>query len=150
MSYSFRIRIHCSPVDKIESASSELRFEPPDVPSPVRLHTPSKEEALKDAEQLVLTGDGYADDATANRVGIAFERALTVALARCRIGADFGNRTGKGHWTDDGLVWLEERAGHRVLNSVHGLMTFETEPRRTGSTTCRSVQSNHAAIRIDL
>ncbi len=45
------------------------------------------------------------------------------------IGADFGQRTPKGFYTDRGLVMLEQQVGQRVLNSVHGLMVFKTEPK---------------------
>jgi hypothetical protein len=45
-----------------------------------------------------------------------------------RVGADFGKRAPKGGFTKAGLEWLEQQRGQRVLNDVHGIMVFETEP----------------------
>lgn len=51
-----------------------------------------------------------------------------VALARVRVGADFGERAAKGFITNEGLKWLEQQHGQRMVNNVHGLMVYESDP----------------------
>jgi hypothetical protein len=54
--------------------------------------------------------------------------SLRSAFACLNIGADFGNRTPTGGFTEAGLRWLAGRSRRRVLNDVHGVMVFEAEP----------------------
>ncbi len=80
------------------------------------------------SEYLVLRGDGYGSETEARSAGERFRDALTVALSRIHVGADFGERAAKSGFTEQGLKWLETQSGARMLNDEHGLMTFESVP----------------------
>ena len=127
MSYTFRIRFNCSPHTAIQSDSRELVLPAHDEGGIVTLKNPTSDEPIKDAEQLVLLGNGYASEKEAVEAGNRFQAALKVALARGRIGADFGERSPKGGYTPYGLSLLEKQHGSTILNNVHGLMVFRTE-----------------------
>lgn len=125
--YSFRVRFAKSPLDtiNIDAASIDL----PESGGPLQLRSPDLTTSIQDSKDLVLVGRGYQSEDLAVAAGRRFLDALTIALARIRVGADFGGRAAKGAFTTAGLRWLEERSGERVLNDVHGLMVFLSEPR---------------------
>jgi hypothetical protein len=127
--YSFRLRFLRSPTDTIQTEANELVLSVDHAPSPLRLQNPEPGGTLLNATQLTLAGDGYPSEQAAHCAGQIYEAALTVALARHRVGADFGLRAPKGFFTEHGLAALQQQVGQRVLNSVHGLMVFATEPR---------------------
>lgn len=134
MSYTFRIRFNRSPHDTLESNDPELLMPIPNTGINVSLRNPKIDQPIKDADQLVLTGDGYSSEEAAAEAGILFQTALKVALARVRVGADFGERAAKSFFTPHGLRMIEEQSGQKVLNNVHGLMVFPSEPKpRFGS-----------------
>ena len=115
-----------------ESASIALKNLTPDQP-------------IKDAEQLALFGHGYASSHEAIEAGQKYQLALMLALARVRVGADFGQRAAKGVYTEHGLKWLEQQIGHRVLNGAHGLMVFATDPKpRFAAATAKMVRGTNA------
>jgi hypothetical protein len=82
-----------------------------------------------DSDQLAVIGSGYESARDAEVEGRRVRKAITVALARVRVGADFGDRAAKGVFTEHGLKWVEQQIGQRALNNVHGLMVFETIPK---------------------
>jgi hypothetical protein len=77
-----------------------------------------RDATLKDADRWVLVGDGYHSEQEALEDGERLQDALTIALARLRIGVNLGDRSAKGQFTDLGLRSLEASSGHRVLNDV--------------------------------
>ena len=129
MTYSFRVRFLRSPTDTVQTEANEVALPDDSAPSPLRLHNPESDGAILSATQLALTGDGYASEEDAQRAGEMYQSALMVALARHRVGADFGLRTPKGFISDYGLAILQQNFGQRILNSAHGLMVYTTEPR---------------------
>lgn len=126
--YSFRIRVDRSPGDTIECQESEIVLPTGGLCRSIRLRNSNLAESIKNAARWALIGDGFktADDAEA--AGRRVEVAFTVALARNRIGADFGSRARKSFITEEGLKLLEQQNGQRVLNDKHGLMTYSSEP----------------------
>ncbi|MBY0572953.1 MAG: hypothetical protein K2P84_04685 [Undibacterium sp.] len=129
MAYSFRIRFNRSPTDTIQSAENELSVPLPDKQLSIVLRTGQDNLPIQESDQLVLVGSGYQTESEANTSGSRLQNALMVALARVRVGADFGHRAPKGIFTDHGFKWVEEQIGPRVLNNFHGLITFQSEPR---------------------
>lgn len=129
MSYSFRIRVNRSPTDTIQCDEREIIISSHNEKIQVTLRNSRSDQSIKDAEQLVLHGDGYDSAQEAIDAGELHQEALVVALARVRVGADFGQRAAKGGYTDDGLKWLEQEYGQRSLNNVHGLMAYQTDPK---------------------
>lgn len=129
MTYSFRIRFNRSPTDTIQLETSELVVPVTDQRLSIALRACQDHLAIRDADQLALVGSGYDSSEEASAAGVQFQNALIVALARVRVGADFGHRAAKGMFTEHGLKWVEEQVGQRTLNNVHGLMIFQSDPR---------------------
>jgi len=129
VTYSFRVRFLRSPTDTVQTEANEVELPDHSAPSPLRLHNPEPDGTILKATQLALTGEGYASEAEAQRAGEKYQSALMIALARHRIGADFGLRAPKGFITNYGLAMLQQQFGQRVLNSVHGLMVYAAEPK---------------------
>jgi hypothetical protein len=127
-SFSFRIRVDRSPTDTIEVTDSEIVLSEGDEVPRVSLKGQTVGQPLKDARHFVLLGTGYSTEAEAKTAGEFYETAFMLALARVRVGADFGDRSEKGLLTKEGLKWLEEKHGQRVLNNAHGLMVFSSDP----------------------
>lgn len=127
--FSFRIRVGRSPTDTIECAESELSLVKHTSPICVSLKSKSPDQPLKEARNFVLFGTGFPTEAAAKRAGEDYELVLLVALARVRVGADFGYRAAKGLYTNEGLRWLEQQPNNRILNDVHGLMVYMTDPK---------------------
>jgi hypothetical protein len=133
-SYSFRIRVDRSPTDTIECPESELLLFEHTNSVCVSLRNKTSDQPLKEAIHFCLVGTGFASEAEAHNAGKAYEDVLMVALARVRVGADFGYRAANGFLTSEGLKWLEQQRNERILNDVHGLMVYPTDPKpRFGS-----------------
>lgn len=128
MDYSFRIRLNRCPTTAIQTDKAEVAFDVHEKNVSVLLRS-SQENSLKDSESLVLVGGSYSNEELANASGVRYRDALMVALAGSQVGVDFGFRAAKGVFTSHGLEWAGTRVGARVLNDVHGLMVYETEPR---------------------
>lgn len=128
-SYSFRVRIDRAPTDTIEALDSEILLTDENDNHRVSLKDQTAGQSLNEAQHLVLLGAGYPTEAEAKSAGESYEVMLMLAFARIRVGADFGGRTGKSLFTNEGLEWLEQQHGQRILNNVHGLMVYPTEPR---------------------
>lgn len=129
MAYSFRIRFNRSPTDTIQCAENELSVSVADKRLSIVLRARQDDLPIRDSDQLALVGSGYETENDANTAGSRLQDALMVALARVRVGADFGHRAAKGMFTHHGLKWVEEQIGQRVLNNIHGLMVFQSEPK---------------------
>jgi hypothetical protein len=130
VTYSFRVRLYRSPTDTIQTEANEIVLTVgEETVRRLRLHNPESAGTILNSTQLVLTGDGYDTEAEALAAGERYQSALAVALARHRVGADFGLRAPKGFFTEAGLAMLQQQCGQPVLNSVHGLMAFKTEPK---------------------
>ena len=127
--YSFRVRFTRSPTDTIECTESEVVLPFTGGGATLSLRNKKSDEPIKEAEHLALIGLGYASSLEAHNAGTFFETVIMVALARVRVGADFGYRAAKGLFTTEGLKWLEQQHGQRVLNDAHGLMVYATEPK---------------------
>lgn len=129
MAYSFRIRFNRSPTDTIQSDENQLSVSVADTRVSIVLSARQDDLPIQDSDQLVLVGSGYQTESEASAAGSGLQNALMVALARVRVGADFGHRAAKGMFTIHGLKWVEEQIGNRVLNNIHGLMVFQSDPK---------------------
>lgn len=129
MDYSFRIRFNRSPIDTIQIEENELALPTISAKSSIVLRARKDNLKIRDSDQLAVVGSGYESAQDAEVEGREVRKALTVALARVRVGADFGDRAAKGMFTEHGLKWVEQQIGQRALNNVHGLMIFETFPK---------------------
>lgn len=129
--YSFRIRVMRSPTNslKVPERELDLNFEGSGCTRLVlKGGRRGTDEGIDKSAHFALVGDGFATEDDARTTGQRLKSALMVALARQRVGADFGARSAGGMWFAQGLKMLEASHGQRVLNDVHGLMVYETEP----------------------
>lgn len=85
-------------------------------------------EAVRDARNLVVVGRGYQSEEEARTQAAVWRDALEASFARLVVGADFGDRSPKGTYTDAGLRWLEQQHARRVLNDEHGTMVYRSDP----------------------
>jgi hypothetical protein len=129
VSYNFRIRFNRSSRATLETPLSEISFPSLETGTSLVLRAPMPDQSLKEAKQWLLTGEGYGSEADALEAGARFQDALIIALARLRIGADFGYRGPKGQFTLHGLQSLEGTINQRVLNNEHGLMVYFADPK---------------------
>lgn len=129
VAYSFRIRFKQSSADTLQTDLAELELCPDEFGSPLRLVNSLQDEPIRQAEELILTQAGYQTKELAEAGGEQLLGVLMLVLARHRLGADFGSRAPKSVWTEHGLDWLGQQIGTRILNSVHGMMIYQTEPK---------------------
>ena len=119
MTYSFRIRFNRSPTDTIQLDACELAVPVIDERLSIALRARKDSLSIRDSDQLALIGSGYETPEEADAAGIQFQDALMVALARIRVGADFGHRAAKGMFTEHGLKWMAESVKqHPWLNDL--------------------------------
>jgi len=129
MSYTFRIRVNRAPSNTIETEQSQIALPDPAPGISLSLRASSPGKSLKDAERWVLIGKGYKTEAEASEAGARMQDAFMLALARVRLGADFGYRVPGGTITKDGLEHFGRRLDGRVLNDVHGLSVYRSDPK---------------------
>lgn len=147
MTYSFRIRFNRSPTDAIQSAQNQLSVSVADKRVSIVLRARQDDLTIRDSDQLALVGSGYQTESEASAAGSLLQDALMVALARIRVGADFGHRAAKGMFTTHGLKWVGEQIGQRVLNNTLGLMVFQSEPKpRFASTNAQMTRGANPEI----
>lgn len=84
---------------------------------------------IQDSAQLVVEGRDYRNEDEARTAGNRWRGLLEKAFAAVNLGVDFGDRAPISVLTDAGAKFYEAQLGQQVLNDVHGLMTFECQPR---------------------
>lgn len=95
--------------------------------SDILMKSTKKDTPIEKVHELVIRSDGYASEEEAWNAGLHCEDALKLAFALLHIGADFGERAPTSVFTSAGIEMLQKQTGVRVLNDVHGLMTFEND-----------------------
>lgn len=128
MTHAFRIRVVRAPGDTVNADAPTLDLPSLAAGESVTLKALPSGTSVKAAKALVVVGSGFPSEAEAIVNGERYSRALLRTLAHLRIGCDFGGRSPSGVVTTVGLKWLEDQAQQRVLNDVHGLMVFDSEP----------------------
>ena len=130
MAYTFRVRFKLGSRVRIQSDANELTLADEAAGrESVRLRPRDRDVEFGDADELVLTGEPYEGEEAAEEAARRWVARLQSTFARLNIGADFGGRAPTSVVTDAGLRWLEETTGERrMLNDVHGIMVFESEP----------------------
>jgi len=126
--FSFRVRFNRSPEDTVNIDASKWEWNIGENTPSIILCDHKQEKPIKDSETWLLKSDGWSSEAEAYQAATKCIDALALTFVRLRIGADFGNRAPKSRFYPSGLAMLEAKIGQRVLNDVHGLMVYETEP----------------------
>jgi hypothetical protein len=133
--HCFRIRFRLGNHVKIQTTDLEWSFDdadggqvvlygvdptqPPPIPPSI---------SIGDARSLVLRGAGYPSADAAQAAAARWLAVMQAAFARVDLGADFGTRAPQSAFTPYGLHQQEVQTGKRLLNDVHGSMTFECDP----------------------
>lgn len=126
--FSFRVRFIKSPHTTLNIDSHTWALPFLDKRASVALSALKPDTTIQKSPELVLRADGWESEQETSNEAQRYMQALILSLARVRVGADFGKRTPTGRFTIEGLKWLEQRQGQRMLNDMHGIMVFETEP----------------------
>lgn len=126
--FSFRVRLIKSPRTTLNIDSNSWALPLSDKRASVVLSARMPDITIQKSPELVLRGDGWQSEQEASNEAERYKQALMLSLARVRVGGDFGARAPKGGFTKYGLKMLEHEKGQRVLNDMHGIMVFETEP----------------------
>lgn len=145
--FSFRVRFLRSPTDTVNIDAPRWEWSiGEDLPSLV-LCSHQQEDVIKDSKTLVFKSEGWPSEEDAAQASGKYVPALMLTLARLRVGADFGSRAPNSAFTRAGLGMLEKESGFRVLNDVHGLMFYESEPHprfvNFGADVIREVNQRH-------
>jgi len=96
----------------------------------VRLATTKADEPIKDSQELQVSGRGYTSAEAAGVAATRWQGILEKALARNKIGANFGLRHARANamFTAAFLAQAEQAAGTKVLTDHLGITIFEYEP----------------------
>lgn len=129
LSYSFRIRFNRAQIKTIQLDASKLVVPVVDERLSIALLARNEDLSIRESDRLALFGSGYESVDEADLAGRQIQNALIVALARVRVGADFGHRAPKSWISEHGLKRYEEEIGQRVLNDIHGLTVFPSNPK---------------------
>jgi hypothetical protein len=116
MSYTFRLRLNRSPSPTLNTDAPELNIAVPEQGISMFLRAASPiDSTLQNAKQWVLVGEGYHSETEALQAGERYQDAMTIALAKVQLGADFGYRSPKSAFTPLGLQRFFRRRIYRPL-----------------------------------
>jgi hypothetical protein len=118
MSYTFRLRLNRSFSPTVNTDATEINIAVPEPGISMFLRAAAPlGSTLKNAKQWVLIGEGYHSETDALRAGERYQDAITIALAKVQLGADFGYRSPKSAFTPFGLQrfkFIDRSRDHRV------------------------------------
>ncbi len=126
--FSFRVRFHRCPKHTLNIAVHRLELPTEPGYPPVLLTCHPDGTLIQDSTTWVFKSEGWPSEDAAKNAATKYIHSIIRTLARLRIGADFGGRAPQSGFLPYGLAMLEEQSGSRVLNDVHGLMLYESEP----------------------
>jgi len=126
--FSFRVRFRHSSSDTINFCAPTWEWKISDNTPSLFLRAHNKDTDINDSEIWVFQSNGWPSENEAHRAANMYLDALALTLVRLQIGADFGNQTPKSGLTRHGITFFEAQIGKRILNDVHGLMVYESEP----------------------
>lgn len=126
--YSFRIRFHISKRTPLNIDAERHDLPAVEGAQNVRLVSVDGETPIVDSRMLAIVSEGYPAEDHARAAGILYRSILVRAFARLRVAADFGDRAPRSMFYGAYLRELEEKAERPVLDDIHGLMVFPSEP----------------------
>lgn len=129
MTYNFRIRFNLPARLSLASKDDNIVISSSDDEHEIILSSAETDKDFAAARKLSITGKYYATEEDAKVAAEEWQSFAEVGFAYMGLAADFGGRAPRGFFTRAGLKMLEERQGSRVLNDVHGIMTYESEPK---------------------
>jgi hypothetical protein len=123
--YVFRLRYTRSPRDTVNYRESIMHLPTTEPDHEVIIKARDRDNTIEASGSLILHGAGWATPEEAERHGHFYSDILVRVCARLRLGADFGDRTGKSAFTKEGLEAISKQTGRPALNDIHGLMIYE-------------------------
>jgi hypothetical protein len=128
MSQCFRIRFKLPGLIRIDSPEQQLVLAEREAGGEDVI-LEGRGESIQASSELVVEGRDYGDEDEARAAGFRWRGLLERAFAAVNLGADFGDRAPTGVVTRAVAEKVEAQLGQPVLSDVHGVMTFECEPR---------------------
>jgi len=127
VSYSFRIRFNLPTAGYLPFDEERRFLTSGATDAAVAIASGRLGKSLRAADRIVVTGGGFATQLDAQSAGSQWRSRLEHVFATTRIPADFGDRSPSGSLSEPFRRALLEQ-GHVVINDVHGLMTYPSEP----------------------
>ena len=128
MTFGFRVRFRVGRV-RIDSHNTVMELTDPNSDAEVvRLAAAKLGEPINATQELQVSGKSYGSQEAAEAAAERWRGVIEKALARIRIGADFGRLAPLSFFTQAGLSTLEDKAGTKVVNDRLGTTVFESEP----------------------
>ena len=129
VSYTFRARAALGTTVKIESPEPGLAVHR-DGPVEVSIRPLQPGTPLTDSRHIAVVGVGYDDETQARADGERWRAQVMVAFARLGIGADFGERSPSGGFSDAYIKQYEAtKPGVRLYNEAPGeVLVVPSEP----------------------
>jgi len=124
--YSFRHLFYLP--RSIDISGTENPITLPVAGMPTITITRREEKPLQNSKTFTFESSGYRSYEEAKDVGEKVRDALTLAFVHNSIGADFGDGIFRGGLVQHVIDKMRDEYNIRVLNEVHGLMVFETDP----------------------
>jgi Apea-like HEPN len=128
MSWCFRLRFDLSKRVKLEFDGAEWVIVDNDS-TQVVMHPADGSKTIAEAKRLSLHGGSYGTKSLAAVAGERWRDWLILAFSNINVGVDFGDRAPPGEFTSYALAVASSAAETQVLKDVHGLMTYECDPR---------------------
>jgi len=126
--FTFRLRFVLAKHSAISFAESQFDLDRLDADRLVQLRSRPKGANISDSRELILISSGWPSQDDALAAGSRCRDALLLASAKWRIGIDIGIGPPKFMMTRAGLEMFQAQAGSKLLNDIHGLMAYPTEP----------------------
>jgi hypothetical protein len=124
MRWAFRLRFNLGETAGLEFSGAEWVLAEGGSGPRVVMRPTDGAESVAQARRLAVVGSGYATQDDAIAAGAEWRDWVTLAFAAINVGADFGDRAPQGGMTEEGLGVVNRDLGIRLLNDVHGLMTY--------------------------
>lgn len=94
------------------------------------LRSGDRDKKINESEWLIVQSSGWDSEERAEDAAEHFTDALRRTLVRHGLGVDLGNRGLRGgEFSPAALQGFREQHGIRVLNEIHGVSVYATEPR---------------------
>lgn len=126
--FNFRIRINKTLSETIAIKYPNKSLNISSLNLKVNISSTDDTVTIEKAQVLSIIGADLSSEDEAKEIGERFQNGLMITLAQLRIGADFGSRAPKSFITKKGIELIEEGLDKRILNDVHGLMIYNSEP----------------------
>lgn len=126
--FNFRLRINKTLTEAIAIKDSNKLLDIPELGLKIKISSTNDNVPIENSQILTIIGLNLQSEQEAQDIGQKFQDSLMITLAQLRIGADFGSRAPQSFITQKGIELFEKGLGQRILNDIHGLMIYNSDP----------------------